>query len=33
MENEDVAHERRVEFQQQMNGYLQLIEFGQIHGF
>ncbi|GMQ05441.1 hypothetical protein CsSME_00050463 [Camellia sinensis var. sinensis] len=33
MENEDVAHERRVEFQQQMNGYLRLLEFGQIHGF
>ncbi|CAL5442712.1 unnamed protein product [Camellia sinensis] len=33
MENEDVTHEERVEFQQQMNGYLRLIEFEKIHGF
>ncbi|GMQ05793.1 hypothetical protein CsSME_00050668 [Camellia sinensis var. sinensis] len=32
MENEDVTHEERVEFEQQMNGYLRLIEFEKIHG-
>ncbi|KAI7979430.1 RNA polymerase II C-terminal domain phosphatase-like 1 [Camellia lanceoleosa] len=33
MENEDVAHDERVKFDQQLNGYLRLREFGQLHGF